>query len=197
MTRAWAILLVCALGYAPASREQTVHFATGRTTAQSNTRSSAFTPLATTNSITVVASPASATIALTSGGISAPSSPISITTSWTLLTLASIHVYGYFVTPAQALAGQTNGQYIPASRVLASVPTGGGSATSYAPFTGTNTINSASASLLLVTQVNLLGSLLGGTRTDTMNLEVDLSGSGATYNADTYTGTLVLQAQTF
>ncbi|WP_446743713.1 hypothetical protein [Silvibacterium acidisoli] len=182
-------LVALAMVHAPGSREQAVRFATGRTITAG--------PLGLTNSITVTASPATATISLTSKGLSAPSSTVNITTTWSLLSLASIHVYGFFTTPSQALLGQTNGKWIPAADVLASVPTGGGSATSYAAFTGTNTIVAGSASLLLITQSNLVGSLLGGTRTDAMNLEVNLTGTGTTYNADKYVGTLTLQAQTF
>jgi hypothetical protein len=182
-------LLVLALAHALGSQEQAVRFATGR--------KNAATPFVQTSGITVVASPSTATINLVSQGLSAPSSTVSITLTWSLLSLASIHVYGFFTTPSQALQGQTNGQWIPASAVLASVPTGGGSATSYAPFTGTNTIVAGSASLLLITQTNLVGSLLGGTRTDAMNLEVNLTGTGSTFNADKYVGTLTLEAQTF
>lgn len=184
-----AVLVAIALAHAPGSQEQAVRFATGR--------KNAVTPFAQTSAITVTASPATATINLVSKGLSAPSSTVTITTTWSLLSLASIHVYGFFTTPSQALLGQTNGKWIPAANVFASVPTGGGSATSYAAFTGTNTIVAGSASLLLITQSNVVGSLLGGTRTDAMNLEVNLTGTGTTYNADKYVGTLTLEAQTF
>ena len=79
----------------------------------------------------------------------------------------------------------------PTSSVLGQVPTG--VPTAYKAFTQTNTFGGATASLKLITQPIVLG-LASGSRTDALNLEINLTNLPE-LPADTYTGTLTIQAQ--
>jgi len=82
--------------------------------------------------------------------------------------------------------------YIPASVIFGQVPTG--LPTSYTAFTQAGPFGAAGASLQLITTGSLLS--LGGSRTDTLSLKIDLT-SLPQLPAATYTGTLYLQAQEF
>jgi hypothetical protein len=113
-------------------------------------------------------------------------SPLSITTAWNLTAGASVRVVGWFGTPAQALANGTD--FIPSSKVEGRV-----NAVPYAPFTGApvGAVGVAGGSLQLFSQAVGAGTYFG-TRTDLLNLRLDLTGT--TTMAGDYTGTLNLQA---
>jgi len=112
--------------------------------------------------------------------------PVSLTTEWNLTAGSSVRLVGWFSTPAQALANGTD--LIPSSRVEGRV-----GATAYAPFTGAAVggVGVAGGSLQLFSQAIGVGSFFG-TRTDQLDLRLDLT--GATTLAGNYTGTLNLQA---
>ena len=111
---------------------------------------------------------------------------MSITTAWNLTAGSSVRLIGWFGTPAQALANGTD--FIPSSRVEGRV-----NAAAYAPFTAAAVggVGVAGGSLQLFSQAVAAGSFFG-TRTDQLDLRLDLT--GATTLAGDYTGTLNLQA---
>jgi hypothetical protein len=110
--------------------------------------------------------------------------PVSITTAWNLSAGSSILLMGWFATPAQALANGAN--FIPSSRVEGRL-----NATAFTPFTGAAVggVGVAGGSLMLFNQGVIS---FFGTRTDQLDLRLDLT--GATAMAGDYTGTLNLQA---
>ena len=112
-------------------------------------------------------------------------SPLSITTAWNLTAGSSVRLVGWFGTPAQALANGTD--FIPSSKVEGRV-----NAVPYAPFTGApvGAVGVAGGSLQLFSE-SVAGSFLGS-RTDQLDLRLDLTGT--TTMAGDYTGTLNLQA---
>ena len=112
--------------------------------------------------------------------------PVGITTDWNLSAGSSVLLIGWFATPAQALANGSD--FIPSSRVEGRM-----NATPFAPFTGAAVggVGVAGGSLMLFNQGVTTGSFFG-TRTDQLELRLDLT--GATAMAGDYTGTLNLQA---
>jgi hypothetical protein len=111
--------------------------------------------------------------------------PVSLTTAWNLTGGASVRLIGWFATPAQALANGAD--FIPSSKVEGRV-----GAAAYAPFTASAVagVGVAGGSLQLFSQ-GVAGSLFG-TRTDQLDLRLNLAGT--TTMAGDYTGTLNLQA---
>jgi hypothetical protein len=93
-----------------------------------------------------------------------------------------------FSSSGAALTGGTPAVNIPTSAVLGQVPTG--SPLTYTPFTHSNPMSGAS--LLLLCELFMGGG--NGSRTDTLNMEIDLEDLPQ-LPAGTYTGTLYLQAQ--
>lgn len=145
------------------------------------------------DTLTVSASPGSVTFQLSPGTVSQASSVVSVTTTWTGISLlASITVSAYFSSATQALVGGSPLSAIPSSLVLGKVPTG--SPTSFTPFTQTAALGPVGSGLLLFSQSALLS--LGGSRTDALSLEIDLT-TVPQLPAANYTGALVLQAQAF
>jgi hypothetical protein len=112
--------------------------------------------------------------------------PVSLTTDWNLTGGSTVRLVGWFGTPAQALANGTD--FIPSSRVEGRV-----GAAAYAPFNGAAVggVGVAGGSLQLFSQAVAAGSYFG-TRTDQLDLRLDLT--GVTTMAGNYTGTLNLQA---
>jgi len=112
--------------------------------------------------------------------------PVTLTTDWNLTGGSTVRLVGWFGTPAQALANGTD--FIPSSRVEGRV-----GAAAYAPFNAgpVGTAGVAGGSLQLFSQAVAAGSYFG-TRTDQLDLRLDLT--GVTTMAGNYTGTLNLQA---
>jgi hypothetical protein len=128
---------------------------------------------------------------LTQGAAAAGDVSPSISTSWNLnpgLT-NTITLFGYFTTPSSAL---TDGVYDIASNYVKGRMTTGAVAT-YTSFTQTNAVGPANGSLLLMTE-NITGANKIKTRSDNLDLQIDLTAS-PTVPASTYTGTLHLQAR--
>jgi hypothetical protein len=150
-------------------------------------------------SLTVTAAPTSGsnvTFALVSGGTVTGSAPVAMTTSWVMKgSRSSVTLTGYFSSAPQALAGTgSSPAYIPSSEVLGQVTTG--APTTFTAFTqtpGTGALGTAGASLVMFTQA-VSGTNRASSRTDNLNLEINLT-SQPQLPADTYTGTLNLQAQ--
>lgn len=137
--------------------------------------------------LTVSPSASTATLASITDGSNANNfTPVSLTTSWNLSGGASVRLVGWFATPAQALVNGTD--FIPSSKVEGRV-----GAAAYAPFTAgpVGAIGVAGGSLQLFSESVGAGSYLG-TRTDQLDLRLDLTGT--TTMAGVYTGTLNLQA---
>jgi hypothetical protein len=140
--------------------------------------------------LTVSAIPSAVNFTLVNGTAADGSAPVAMTTTWVLSpTRTSVKLYGNFSSSTAALT-DGGGNNIPSADVLGQVSTG--SPTSYTAFTQTGPFGAASASLLLFNQT-ITALNLTGTRTDNLNLRIDLS--SLTLPAGVYVGTLHLQAQ--
>ncbi len=161
----------------------------------SNTATVALT--ATLNeSLTVAATPNAVTFALVSGGTATGSAPVAMTTSWIMKgSRSTVTLTGYFSSATSALIGSASSPAsIPTSEVLGQVTTG--TPTTMTAFTQSPTgsaLGVAGASLVLLTQA-ITGTNRASSRTDNLNLKINLA-SQQQLPADTYTGTLNLQAQ--
>ena len=143
------------------------------------------------DTVTVSATPSAVSFTLVHGAAATASSPVSITTTWSGINLlSSITLYGFFTSSTSALSGGTPVSNIPTSCVFGTVPTG--TPTSYTAFTQTNTYGGAGAGLQLYAQ----NSSLGGNRTDSLSLKIDLT-SIPQLPAAVYSGVLMLEAQAF
>lgn len=144
-------------------------------------------------SLTVTASPSTTTFALVHGGAATASSAVAITTNYFggASLAGTLTLYAYFTSAANALTGGTPSSSIPSSAVFGLVPTG--TPTTYTAFTQTTPYSGASG-----LQIYTLSSLVSvsGSRTDNLNLKIDLS-SLPQLPAATYSGTITLEAQSF
>ncbi len=146
------------------------------------------------SSLSLTASPASVNFHLLSRGVANGSSAVQVTTTWDgsiCLFTCTVNVYAYFASSTAALSGGSPIANIPSSAVLGQVPTG--IPTSFTPFTQSSPFGGAGASLQLLQQSVFLLTF-GNTRTDALNLQIDLSGQPQ-LPAGTYSGTLYIQAQ--
>jgi hypothetical protein len=147
------------------------------------------------NSLTVtVTSGAAQTIAsVTDNALNPFPTPVTIATQWDVNPgqTNSISLVGYFTTPAQALTG--TGVQIPSSRVLGRMSTG--VPTSFTPFTQAAVAGAGTAGGSLVLFNDIITGTNKGTltRTDNLDLELDLVGF-PTLPVGTYTGTLNIRA---
>ena len=145
--------------------------------------------LAQTLTITVTGG-SSVNFTLTNGSPANGDVPAVIQTSWNLNPgqTGAVSLYGYFDTPAQALADGTN--YITSSLVEGQMSTG--TPTSYTAFTQTGPVGPAGGSLALFSE-SITGVNKIKTRTDNLDLRVNLTGQ--TLPAGSYSGVLRLQAR--
>ena len=142
-------------------------------------------------SLSVSVTPTQVNFNLVARGTAVGSTSVNITTTWTSVTLgSSITLYGYFTSSSAALTGSNSGANIPSSAVFGEMTTG--LPTSYTAFTQTCPFGVAGASLQLFSET-VTGSDTGN-RTDALSLMLDLS-SLRELPADTYTGTLIIEAQ--
>jgi hypothetical protein len=143
-------------------------------------------------SVSVTAAPAFVTFQLVAQGVAASSSGVGVTTTWTGLTrLCRLNLYGFFSGAGAALSGGGSPVVnIPSFAVLGQVVTG--SPLQYTPFTQRNPVSGSSASLLLYCELFLNG--WTGSRTDTLNMEINLKDLPQ-LPAGAYHGILYLQAQ--
>jgi hypothetical protein len=157
-------------------------------------RSQTILPANSVGSLSVSASPSAVNFHLVSGGVATASSAINVTTTWggnICLFTCTVNLYGYFSSSTSALSGGSPVVDIPTSEVLGQVPTG--SPTTFTAFTESNPLGGAGASLLLFQQSFVLYTG-GGSRTDALNLEINLANQPQ-LPAGTYSGTLFIQAQ--
>jgi hypothetical protein len=178
--RAVAIMLVCALWARTA----------GAQVLNSNEVNATLTATL-AESLALQLSPSAVTFSLTGGSATnAGNTSLSVTTTYTLTAARTgLSLYAYFTTAATALVhtDTNNTVDIPSSRVSGSV--NGGSATS---FTQTVAFGGAGAGLQMF-GLTITPSTSGGQRTDTLALNINLS--GYSLPADTYSGTLHIRAQ--
>jgi hypothetical protein len=143
---------------------------------------------ATLNSgITITAAPGLVNFNLVPNGTATGSSPITITTSWRLpVIFGNIIEYAYFTSPAAALTDGASDN-IPSASVSGSFNGG-----AYTAFTGASPL-AAGSSITLFNQFFFIFFTNPGTRTDTLNLQINTT--GLKLPAATYTGVLHIQAQ--
>ena len=155
--------------------------------AQANSAPAAINLIAVRNpGIAVSAFPANVNFAMVNNGVATGSTPITITTTWDVQpSVGNLTLHAYFSTAAAALSNGA-GNNIASSRVLGSVNGG-----AFAPFTGISPF--AAGSSLQIFTFRVIGNNRRGTRNDTLNLQIDLT--GAVLPAGTYSGTLLIQAQ--
>jgi hypothetical protein len=141
--------------------------------------------------LTVAATPGTLTFALTPGAVAAASGPVSIVTTWVLgSSNTSVELDSYFASVDALTDGAGVPVTIPSADVLGQVVTG--TPTAFTPYTGTGVVGTAGAGLILFTQA-ITDANRSATRTDALNLEIDLTGTPQ-LPAGVYTGTLTIQA---
>lgn len=133
----------------------------------------------------------SVNFALTANAATNGDVPTIVRTAWNLNPgqIGAVSLYAYFDVPALALTDGAGGN-IPSSWVMGQMATG--TPTSYTAFTQTNPVGPAGGSLALFT-TNITGINKNSSRTDNLNLRIDLT--GRTLSAGTYTGVLRMQAR--
>jgi hypothetical protein len=122
---------------------------------------------------------------------------VTATTKWVLKPgRTAVGVYAYFASSTAALTGTASGVNIPSSAFsIADTGVGSGGAGTSGALTNTVAYGAASAGLQLA-NVAITGANKSATRTDAMLFNLDLStGTLPQLPADTYTGTLNIQAQ--
>jgi len=143
------------------------------------------------DSVTVTATPSAVSFQLVAGGVALASNPIVVTTAWSGISLlSSVNVYAYFGSSTAALSGSSPIVNIPSSLISGKDATG--IPTSFTPFS--QAVPVAGASLQLYSLSSLLS--LGGSHTDTLTLQIDLT-TLPQLPAAVYTGVLYFQAQAF
>ncbi|HLH37476.1 MAG TPA: hypothetical protein VKX41_22635 [Alloacidobacterium sp.] len=178
----FALISVVFLAFSPTASAQL----------NSNTASVALTATL-LEALTVTATPAAVTFNLNAGSTANGLTPVAITTAWVLSpTRSTVVLDGYFASASAALTdGGTPANNIPTSAVLGQVTTG--SPTTFTAFTQTAALGPAGAGLTLFSQ-SITGTNRVSTRTDNLNLQINLSGVPQ-LPAGIYTGTLTIQAQ--
>jgi hypothetical protein len=137
--------------------------------------------------LTITAAPGLVNFNLVRNGTATGSSPVTITTSWRLpLIFGNIIEYAYFTNPAAALTDGASDN-IPSASVSGSFNGG-----AFTAFTGTSPL-AAGSSITLFNQFFFIFFTNPGTRTDTLNLQINTT--GLNLPAATYTGVLHIQAQ--
>src|SRR3954466_15747560 len=150
-------------------------------------------------------SPADLSLVVTSGAIQTIAgvadnavnnfpSPVVIQTTWSVKPgqTNTVNLIAYFAVPAQAMVGPTT--QIPSSRILGRMTTG--LPVAFTPMTqnGFGAFGTAGGTLRLYT-VNITGSNKNATRTDNLDLRLNLVGFPA-LQAGSYTGVLNVRAVT-
>ena len=136
--------------------------------------------------ITITAAPGVVNFPLVRNGAVIGSTPVSITTTWTLpFFIGFVNEYAYFTASGAAL---TDGaaDNIPSANVAGSVNGG-----AFTAFTGAGPY-AAGSSLTVFNQFIFIFNI-NATRTDSLNLRIDTT--GLTLPAGTYSGVLHIQAQ--
>ncbi len=141
--------------------------------------------------LTVAAAPAAVAFNLAAGSAATGTTPVAVTTAWILgPARTTVNVYGSFASSTAALT-DGSAHNIPSADVLGQVTTG--LPTTFTAFTQTGPFGAGGASLELLSQTISITNL-NSTRTDNLNLKIDLTSAPQT-PAGVYTGTLNIQAQ--
>lgn len=122
---------------------------------------------------------------------------VTATTKWVLKPgRTAVGVYAYFASSTAALTGTASGSTIPSSAFsIADTGAGSGGAGTSGALTSSVAFGGTSAGLQLA-NVAITGTNKNASRTDAMTFNIDLSGGTLPQlPADTYTGTLNIQAQ--
>ncbi|HWH56192.1 MAG TPA: hypothetical protein VN682_01110 [Terriglobales bacterium] len=149
-------------------------------------------------SLTLSLSANSVNFTLSAGSATnAGSANITATTKWVLKPgRTAVGVYAYFASASAALTGTASGSTIPSS-AFSITDTGAGSGGAGTSGALSNTVAFGVAnSGLQMANVSITGANKNASRTDQMAFNIDLSGGTLPQlPADTYTGTLNIQAQ--
>ncbi|HWQ03047.1 MAG TPA: hypothetical protein VNL38_01075 [Candidatus Nitrosotenuis sp.] len=138
------------------------------------------------SSLSIAVSPSQVNFILPLSGISSGSSPVSITTTWTIQRGGTeVSVYAYFANPPAALS--SGNLSIPSSKVFGRLPGG-----TFMPFTATGPFSPGGSLLVFSQQVR---NNKRTTRTDPLDLQIDTT--GLNLQPGVYTGTLRIQAIAF
>jgi hypothetical protein len=139
-------------------------------------------------SLTVTVPTAAVTFPLAPTGTTNGSTPVSITTTWALAgTRTSLSLYAWFASTTALKDAGTD--IIPTSKFNGSINAG-----AYSAFTGgTAPAAFGGANSKTIFTTSPLTGAFGGTRTDSLGLQIDTT--GLALPATTYTGTLNIQAQ--
>ncbi len=142
------------------------------------------------NSLTiVVANPAVIFGVVTPGVVNAApvGQALSVLSTWNLSPGVTIRLYAFFDGAANALTGSLNGGLIPTSAVTAVIDSG-----SPQSFNATSPFTTAATAMQLFAQSVTVANEVSS-RSDTMAMTLNLT--GLNLQADTYLGTMHLQAQ--
>ena len=186
-----AALLACATILAPLAAARPAAAQSGLASAVATVSLTATKTSGVSVSITSGAAQSLASVA--DGAVNTFATPVGITTTWDLHpSTGSLSLVAYFSTPAQALANGTS--YIASSLVKGRVTTG--TPTTFTAFTqnGLGAAGTTGGSLRLFT-LNINGANRRSSRTDNLELQLDLTGQPA-LAAGTYSGTLNIRAVT-
>ena len=149
-------------------------------------------------SLTVSLNTATVNFTLSAGNATnAGSNSVIATTKWVLKPgRTAVGVYAYFASNTAALTGTASGSTIPSSAFsIADTGAGSGGAGTSGALTNSVAFGGTTAGLKLA-NVAISGTNMNASRTDTMTFNIDLSGGTLPQlPADTYTGTLNIQAQ--
>jgi hypothetical protein len=140
-------------------------------------------------SITVSAAPGTVNFnPLNPNGVTGGDSAITIGTAWVLNpSRATLSTYAYFASAAAALTNSSDASFtISSSRVEGKVGAG-----AFSAFTGNSPF--AAGSSQTIATVAIVGNNKNSSRSDTLTLQIDTTGSALP--AGTYTGTLFIQAR--
>jgi hypothetical protein len=129
---------------------------------------------------------------VTDNAVNAFPGPAVVLTQWDLNPgqTNTVNLVAYFSLPSQAMTGPTN---IPSSRILGRMTTGAPVTFTAITQNGIGGVGTAGGSLRLFSQ-NITGANKTASRTDNLDLQLDLS--GLTLPVGNYTGTLNIRAIT-
>ncbi|HEX5386397.1 MAG TPA: hypothetical protein VFW66_06855 [Gemmatimonadales bacterium] len=133
---------------------------------------------------------------LTDNAVNVFPTPVTIQTEWDVNPgkTGTVNVVGWFSSPAQALVNGSTGTPIPSSMMKGRMLTGAVPAFTAFTQNGVGGVGSAGGSLRLL-NLTITGTNKKVTRTDNLDLEIDLTGA-AVLPIGTYSGTLNLEAIT-
>ena len=143
------------------------------------------------SSITLGASPASIALQLVAGSQTTSTTPIDVKLILLNPLLTTVNLYAFFGSATSALTGSASLAAIPSSAVYGAMPSS--LAVSFTAFTQTDPFNGAASGLHLL---SLTGLSLAINLDKPLTIRIDLSGVPQ-LPADTYIGTMYLQAQIF